>query len=79
MRNKKRRRKYGGKMSVIYISIIVSLGAMGVGYAAWGEGLKIGMNITTGHLDIESKITDGLTQIKNYEEFNIILIARLWK
>lgn len=42
-------------MAILYISMIVSLGAMGVGYAAWNDGLSVDMNLTTGYL--EAKIT----------------------
>lgn len=34
-------------MAILYISMIASLGAMGVGYAVWNDGLNIDMDITT--------------------------------
>lgn len=48
--SRKKPRKYTGKKSIVYITLIISISAMGVGYAAWSDGLTIENKITTGEL-----------------------------
>lgn len=63
MRRRKHRRKKIGNMSIIYISSILALSFMGVGYAAWNDGLNIEMAITTG--DTFSSLKDiNISQIE---------------
>src|SRR5690606_9253656 len=49
----------------------VSLGAMGVGYAAWGEGLKIGMNITTGNFNPAHKVSKTNLDLDDSKELSM--------
>ena len=50
LRSRKKPRKYVGKKSIVYMTLIMTIGAMGVGYAAWSSGLTIDTKITTGEL-----------------------------
>ena len=49
MRRRKHNRRKIGNMSIIYISSIIALSFMGVGYAAWSDGLNIDMIVKTGN------------------------------
>lgn len=40
-----------GSMSIICITAIVGLGAMGVGYGYWTDSLNIGIRVTTGNIN----------------------------
>ena len=64
---RRKRRKVSGKMAVLYISMIISLGAMGVGYAAWNDGLKVNMNITTGNIDAWHVIEEEVFRVDDGE------------
>lgn len=47
---KRKRRRVNGKLGLLYISMIVSLGTMGVGYAAWNNSLNVELSLKTGFI-----------------------------
>lgn len=49
LRRRKGRKKVMGKLSMIYISGIIALSAMGIGYASWTGNLNIDTWIKTGY------------------------------
>ena len=49
MLRRKRRKRVMGKLSIIYISGIIGLSAMGIGYASWSGNLNIDTWIKTGY------------------------------
>lgn len=46
-----RKTRSGSRLSIFCIVLALSLGAVGVGYAAWQEGLAIGGTVATGDID----------------------------
>lgn len=71
---RKRRRRIGSKMTVIYISIIVALGATGVGYAAWSDGLTMEMKITTGNFLNAFKVNDKDLKLENCNSLSMNVV-----
>lgn len=50
-KRRKNHKRMVGNMSILYISSILALSFMGVGYAAWNDGLNLDMAITTGNTE----------------------------
>lgn len=57
-------------MSIIYITMIVALSAMGVGYAAWSDGLSMNVGITTGFIDPQIYLENSGNGGLDYELLN---------
>lgn len=57
MQRKKKKKKIGNK-SIICITTILVLNAMGVSYGSWNEGAKIRTIASTGNIDIVFKKVD---------------------
>ena len=55
----------GFKTTVLYISLILSLSLMGVGYAAWNDTLTINTTITTGDLTVSVNTEEGRISVDN--------------
>lgn len=70
MRKGKYRRLHG-KMTILSISMIVSLSAMGIGYAAWNDGFKMDMRITTGYAETKTNISRGQFDIEDADNLDI--------
>lgn len=66
----RRKHKRMGSMSIICITAIVGLSAMGVGYGYWTDSLNIGVGITTGWMNPEFDV-DGLEPVEGLE-FTIV-------
>lgn len=58
-------------MSVIYMTVIISIGAMGVGYAAWSDGLAMEMSITTGNLFNTFKVKEKNLDLDDSKELSM--------
>lgn len=58
-------------MSVIYMTVIMSIGAMGVGYAAWSDGLTMEMTMTTGNLFTTFNVKEENLDLDNSKELNM--------
>lgn len=54
-----------GKTTVIYISLILSLSLMGVGYAAWNQEITIHTTVTTGDATVGVDIQEGRISVEN--------------
>lgn len=65
MRKRRKQKKLFGRMSIIYITMIIAVSAMGVGYAAWNDGLSMNVGITTGYIAPQIYIDQS-----EYEEFD---------
>ena len=50
LRKRRNRKKILGNSSIIYITTIIALSFMGVGYAAWSSGLNLDIDLTTGYI-----------------------------
>lgn len=48
---RRRKHKRMGSMSIMCITAIVGLSAMGVGYGYWNDSLNIGVSVSTGNTD----------------------------
>ncbi len=46
-----RKTRRGSRIGIFCIALVISLGAVGVGFAAWQEGLEIGGAVATGDID----------------------------
>ena len=42
-----------GKVGIICLALVLALGILGVGFAAWSETLYVRGNVETGHVDVE--------------------------
>ena len=49
MGKRKKEKRLFGRMSIMYVTMIIALSAMGIGYATWSSGLSINVGITTGN------------------------------
>lgn len=56
--NRKRKRKGLSSISMIFITAIISLSLIGVGYGYWNDGLNIYTTITVGNINPEAYIVD---------------------
>lgn len=64
MRNKQGK-KTSGKKTIMFITIILFMGLMGVGYASWNERVVIKMQIQTGHTKPSFLLKDGVLNYSN--------------
>lgn len=62
---RRRHRRKIGNISIIYISTILALSFIGVGYAAWNSGLTIDVAIKTGFTKLAMNILDNKYNLDN--------------
>lgn len=70
MSKRRKQKKLFGRMSILYITMIIALSFMGVGYAAWSSGLTINMGITTGNIAQKINIDQSEYSGLEYELLN---------
>lgn len=51
--------------------MIISLGAMGVGYAAWSDGLEMKHSISTADFKLAHKVNEGMHYLDNSKSLNL--------
>lgn len=64
MRNKQGK-KTSGKKTIMFITMILFMGLMGVGYASWNGGMVIKTQIQTGHIKPSFLLKDGVLNYSN--------------
>lgn len=63
-----------GKTTILYISLILSLSLMGVGYAAWNDTLTINTTITTGDVFVDVNTQKGRIFVDNGKYLDIDVV-----
>ena len=67
------------KIGLLCLALVLALGALGVGYAAWTDTVTISGTVNTGTLDVVIVNTSNTIVFKAPEEQNEILIAHYWE
>ncbi|MFA7533677.1 MAG: hypothetical protein WCY46_05065, partial [Tissierellaceae bacterium] len=67
------RKKTNKSIMVLCVSSIIFMGAMGVGYSAWRDGITVDMSLATGYIDADIEAIEGRIPIDNGDFLELIV------